>query len=69
MITFSELTSAEFSMVSADLVSATDTDFSLSDYAPDGGFQHLRYPNSFKTCLLQVALPAILEGGTLWGNF
>ena len=61
---FPELISTKFSMVSADLVLATDTDFFLSDYAPEGGFQHLRYPNSFRTCLLQVGsqLTTFLQG-------
>ncbi|KNE63313.1 hypothetical protein AMAG_08452 [Allomyces macrogynus ATCC 38327] len=33
---------------------ATKRDFSIRDSAPTGGFQHIKYPDSFRACLVQV---------------
>ena len=34
---------------------STQKDFSLANRAPKDGFEHLRYPDSFRACLVQVS--------------
>ncbi|TRY59492.1 hypothetical protein DNTS_017883 [Danionella cerebrum] len=41
---------------------SSSTDFSINKNPPQGGFKHIRYPDSFRACLMQVC-----NGG--WGAF